>query len=74
MKEEITLKLNQKKKRKRLKKKKKKNRKNLVKKLRVWNQREMVGKRTNQHSAAAALAFVVISTQRTQTVAVVQWR
>ena len=55
-------------------KKVKKRRKNLVKKLRVLNQREMVGKRMNQHSAAVALAYAVISTLRTQTVAVAQSR
>jgi hypothetical protein len=60
------------KRKKNLKRKKRKKRKNLVKNLKVLNQREMVGKRTNRHFVAAALAYAVISTQRTQTAVAVQ--
>jgi len=61
-------------KRKKRKRKKRKKRKNLVKNLRVLNLREMDGKRMNQHFVAAALAYAVISTQRTQTAVVAQSR
>jgi len=75
MKEVLKARKRKKKKSKKVKKRRKKKiRKNLVKKLRVLNQREMVGKRMNQHSAAVALAYAVISTLRTQTVAVAQSR
>ena len=60
------------KRKKKKKRKMRKKRKNLVKNLRVLNLREMVGKRTNQHFVAAALAYAVISTQRTQTAVVAQ--
>lgn len=53
-----------------LKKKRKKNL-NLKRSLSLL-QRIKVGKKTNQHSAAAALAYAVISTQKTQTVVVAQ--